>query len=172
LANFESIYHQFFPKIYNYIFYRLLDRDQTDDLVSVIFLRIYEKLATYDESRAKLSTWIFTIARNAYIDNLRRMKETVSLDDGESGLNLPSGDDVQLEWIKSEERKALYIQLAKLSEREREIIALKYFTDMTNLKIAQELSISETNVSSVVYNAMKKLRLGMREYSVEMGEPS
>ena len=163
MIDFESLYREYFPKVYNYIFYRLLDRDRADDLVSDVFLRVYENLDTYDENRGKLSTWIFTIARNALVDELRRAKQTISLDDGRP--DLPSDIDVQLGYIQSEERKALYRQLAVLPDRERGILAMKYFGGLTNRKIAEETHMNESTVSSVVWNAMRKLREGLQEYS-------
>ena len=164
LKDFESLYGEFFPKIYNYIFYRLLDRDQTDDLVSEVFTRAFEKLDTYDERKAQFSTWIFTIARNALIDEQRRKKEIASLD--ADVPDIPSSVDVQMAFIQGEERKALYSLIAKMNERDRDIIAMKYFAGMTNRKIAAELGMNESTVSSVVYNAMSKLRSGLRELQV------
>ena len=55
----EEIYEEFFPRIYNYIYYRLLHREETEDLVSRIFLRVAEHLQEYDPKKAKLDTWIF-----------------------------------------------------------------------------------------------------------------
>ncbi len=160
MPDFESLYRQFFPKVYNYIYYRLLNRDQTDDLVSEIFTRIFEKLDTYDESKAQLSTWVFAVTKHALINERRRMKPTVSLDalHNDNGVELPLDYDLQLSYIQSEERRQLYKALARMSAREREIISMKYFEGMNNRTIASELDMNESTVSSVVFAAKKKLQ--------------
>ena len=162
--DFEALYSTYFPKVYNYIYYRLLNRDQTDDLVSVIFTRIFENLDSYDESKAHLSTWVFTIARNTLINESKKKRPSVSIDDAP---DIPADTDLQLEYIRREERKALYRELMRLSEREREIIALKFFAEKTNRKIAEELVMNESTVGSVVFGAMKKLRRGLGEQIAE-----
>ncbi len=110
MPDFESLYGQYFPKVYNYIYYRLLNRDQTDDLVSEVFTRIFENLDAYDETKAKLSTWIFAITKNALLNEMHRKRPTVSLDAllCENGVELPLDYDLQLSCIKSEERRKLY----------------------------------------------------------------
>ncbi|MCL2068347.1 MAG: sigma-70 family RNA polymerase sigma factor [Oscillospiraceae bacterium] len=165
MKDFESLYGEYFPKVYNYIYYRLLDRDRADDLASEVFMRAFEKLHTYDEGKAKLSTWVFSIARNALIDELRRKKDAVSLDEDDRP-DVPSDFDVQLEYIKSEERRALYALLARINARDRDIIAMKYFAGMTNRGIAAELGMNESTVSSVLFNTIGKLREGMKGFRV------
>ncbi|MCL2056546.1 MAG: sigma-70 family RNA polymerase sigma factor [Oscillospiraceae bacterium] len=165
MKDFESLYGEYFPKVYNYIFYRLLDRDRADDLVSEVFTRVFEKLDTYDEGKAKFSTWVFSIARNALIDELRRKKDVISLDEDDRP-DIPSGFDLQLQYIQSEERRALYALLARINARDRDIIAMKYFAGMTNRSIAAELGMNESTVSSVLFNTIGKLREGMKGFRV------
>ena len=163
--DFEAIYEENFSRVYNFIYYRLLSHDKTDDLVSEVFTRVFEKLDSYDPSKAALSTWIFTIARNAIIDEARRKRPCASLD--EQVGEIPADQDVALEYIKSEERRALRQQLSKLSAQEREIISMKFFEEKTNRCIAGELNMNESTVSSTVYNSMRKLRKGLDEYRSE-----
>ena len=158
----ESVYREYFPKVYNYVYYKLLDRDRSDDLVSEIFLRIFEKRDSYDVEKGTLSAWIFRVAHNAVVDDFRRRKEVFSLGGGE--MDLPDDCDIQLAVIQSEERKELYRLLAGMTARERAILSMKYFADMTNRDIAAALDMNESTVSSAVWNAMRKLREGMRAY--------
>jgi RNA polymerase sigma factor (sigma-70 family) len=84
-------------------------------------------------------------------------------------LEIPSDENPELEYIKSEERKMLYRELVKLSSLEREVISMKFFEEKTNRKIASELSMNESTVSSTVYNTIRKLRKGMAQYRDEEG---
>ena len=89
--NFEKIYAEYFPKIYNFIFYRLLSREDTEDLVSEVFFKVAKNLDRFDEGKAKLKTWIYRIAQNTLIDFYRSRKIETSLDDEETGYE-PSVD--------------------------------------------------------------------------------
>ena len=82
----EEIYEEFFPRIYNYIYYRLLHREETEDLVSRIFLKVAEHLHEYDPKKAKLDTWIFRIAERTLIDHFRTRRSQLSLEDENAGL--------------------------------------------------------------------------------------
>jgi RNA polymerase sigma-70 factor (ECF subfamily) len=79
---FEQIYEEYFRRIYNFVFCRLLHKEQTEDVVSQIFLKVLEKTQSYDERKGTFNTWIFTIARNTLNDFYRRKKAAVSLDGG------------------------------------------------------------------------------------------
>ena len=163
MVDIESVYREYFPKVYNYVYYRLLDRDRSDDLVSEIFVRIFEKQNRYDAEKGSVSAWVFRIAHNALVDDFRRKKEVLSIGGDEMDYQ-PDDCDIQLAVIQSEERKELYRLLAGMTARERAVLSMKYFADMTNRKIAAELDMNESTVSSVVWNAMRKLRKGMRAY--------
>ena len=86
LVTLEEIYEEFFPKIYNYFFYRLLHKEETEDLVSQVFVKIAEHLDRYDPHKARLSTWIYRIAENTLTDYFRTRKAPLSYDHEENGL--------------------------------------------------------------------------------------
>ena len=130
-SGFERMYREYFPKIYNYIFYRLLSREDTEDVVSVIFMKAARSAETFDESRASLRTWLCRIAQNALIDFFRAKKRTVSLDDETAGVVLPVDFEEQAEQISSEKRRVIYRELMKLRERERLIVYYKFVRAIT-----------------------------------------
>lgn len=59
----EKMYEEYYPRIYNYIYYRTLNREITEDVVSDTFLKIMYKFEVYKPERGAFSTWIYTIAR-------------------------------------------------------------------------------------------------------------
>ena len=75
------VYEEFFPKIYNYVYYQIHNRAVTDDLVSSIFMKVVEHIDSFNEQKASFSTWIFTIARRVIIDYYRRSKVESDIDD-------------------------------------------------------------------------------------------
>lgn len=156
----ESLYKEYFSKVYNYIFYRLLHRENTEDLVSDIFLKIANNIDSYDPHKAGLGTWVFVIAANTLRDYYRTRKLCVSLEVGAfSGQALSVEFEEQYEQILSPKRRALFQALSTLSERERMMLCGKYFFGMHNRELARWLDMNESTVGSVLMRARKKLRL-------------
>lgn len=161
-SDFERMYEDYFPKIYNYVFYRLLHKQDTEDLVSEIFLKVARNLLSFNAQKANFNTWIFTIARNTLIDHFRRRKTTVSLDD--SDVDLTGADYAeQYETIVDDERKLVYQALMRLDGRSRQILALKYFGELSNREISKLTGINESTVSTIALRSKQK----MREYLLE-----
>lgn len=156
--DFEKIYDEYFPKIYNYIFYRLMSREDTEELVSEVFLKVVGNLEQFDSEKAQFKTWIYRIAQNTLIDFYRTRKPEASLDDENVDWE-PSVDfEAQLESITSPKRRAIYQALTKLKERERMIIYYRFFEGYTNREIAKLLQMNESTVGTVLNRALKKLK--------------
>lgn len=153
----REIYEEFFSPVYNYVFYRLLHKEQTEDLTAEIFLKIVKNLHRYDESKAMMKTWIYAIADNTLIDYYRTRKPSVSIDGEDCYINLEDFEQ-QYNLIRSEDRKELFFALSKLNSREREILTLKYFRDMPVAEIAELLDINKSTVSTIHLRSLEKLK--------------
>ncbi len=155
-----ELYEAFYSPVYNYVFYKLLHREDTEDLVSQVFLKIANNLDRYDPQKASVKTWVFRITDNALIDFYRRRKPQTSMDDEENGIaDVLSVDfEEQYDSIVSPERKALYKALTKLSERERTLIYYRYFEHITNRDIAKALHMNESTVGAILARARQKLK--------------
>ena len=69
---FNELYRHFFPRVYNFIYARMKNVDEADDVVSMTFMKVYENLSKYDPNKAAFSTWLFRIASNSMLDYFRR----------------------------------------------------------------------------------------------------
>lgn len=167
---FVALYEYYFPKIYNYVRYRVTNPDTTDDLTSEIFERTLEKLDSYRPEKGKFSSWIFTIAHNTVIDYFRKQKCKVSVSIEKTGeiasTEYGSVDIIISEEIQGDIQKALM----QLSDRERNLIALKFWAELSNRRIAQLTGLSESNVGVILYRALIKLRTVLKEWRVEYYE--
>lgn len=166
----DKIYEDYFSRIYNYVFYRLLNREQTEDVVSEIFLKVISNLGRFDSEKASFSTWIFNIAKNAIIDHIRKRRRCVYLEDGNARIEFSCTVDFeeQYEKIAGEDRKHLYAALTQLDEKQRHIIALKYFGEFTNRKISEITGINESSVSTICFRAISRLRTLLKENFLEL----
>ena len=78
--DFIEFYDQYYKQVYRYVYVKVGNNWDTDDIVSDIFRKAYEKFATVEENYA---SWIFTIARNSIIDFYRQKKELAASEDME-----------------------------------------------------------------------------------------
>ncbi len=153
----EQIYREYFKKIYNYVYYRTLNKEITEDVVSETFLRVVGKLHLYDAQKGNLSAWIYTICKHCLTDHFRKNPPAVNIDDCTHLCAL----DAALEQIENETERKLHQALALLSEKERVIFYYKYYLEHTNRAIAQQLNLPESTVGTIVFRAHQKIRQKM-----------
>jgi RNA polymerase sigma-70 factor (ECF subfamily) len=160
---FAELYEEFLPKVFRYVQYKVNNVQLSEDLTSAIFEKALVHLNKYSSDKASFSTWIFSIARNTIIDYFRvqRKRETTSLDES---IEIPSSDSSpEEELLKREELEKLHACLAQLPPDEQEIIRLKFGAELNNRQIARMLGLSESNVGTKLYRAVRKLRDGFQE---------
>jgi RNA polymerase sigma-70 factor (ECF subfamily) len=161
---FAGLYEQYMPMVFKYISYRIRETHTAEDLTSAVFEKALTRFQTFKSDRASFSTWIMTIARNTLTDYFRASarKQTVPIDDADPVTN--GNGKIENGMIKREQIKHLQQCLGKLSSQEQEIISLKFSGEMTNRQIAGMLGISESNVGTIVYRAVRKLRDSFGEW--------
>ncbi len=149
----EQIYIDYHERVLRYIQSRVNDINLAEDLTSDVFLKIYEKIDTFDETKASLSTWIFTITRNRLTDyyRVRRVHSEVP-ETMEEDFNLE--DAV----CNQDTLEALADALEQMPERERDIIILRYYSGKTLKDIAARLDISYAYVKLLHNKALMMLR--------------
>jgi RNA polymerase sigma factor (sigma-70 family) len=161
---FVELYEEFLPRVFRYIRYRVNSEQETEDLTSVVFEKALVNFEKYSRDKASFSTWIFSIARNTVIDHYRTQarRPSISLEKAEieTSSNELLPDDVL---VKMEEREKLQSCLSRLSREEQEIIALKFGAEMNNRQIARAMGMSESNVGTKLYRAVRKLRDSFQE---------
>lgn len=154
---FAELFNHYFPRVYNFVLCRVGSRDVVDDLTSQIFERIYSKLGTYRPEYGFFAPWLFSIAQNTVTDYYRKKnRSVVSLEavEGLASAEADIGDAIAL----NEARDNLLQALACLGERERNIVALKYWGRLSNSRIAELTGLSASNVGVILYRAMRRLR--------------
>ena len=156
---FIALYNQLFPRIYNYIRYRCGDADIADDLTATAFEKALNKLGDYCPQRGPFPAWMFTIARNVVNNHRRAMKRRnwLSLDILHDFPNCGLTPEEDL--IHAETQGALLIAMEKLSERERDLLSLKFAGKFTNRRIHDITGLSESNVGVILYRSLQKLRM-------------
>ena len=160
---FGVLYDHYFPRVYNYVYFRVQERATADDLVSNIFLRALDRLDTYQEKRGAFGVWLFRIAHNVIIDHYRRAARPSPLPLEQAEHRTANALSPEQCLAQRQETEALLAGVARLSDREQEIIGLKFGGGLTNRKIAALLGLKENHVAVILYRAVAKLRRGLRE---------
>jgi RNA polymerase sigma-70 factor, ECF subfamily len=153
---FEALYRSSRDDVYAYVATLLRDQAAAEDVTAQAFERAYRRRRTFDRRRGEERAWLFGIARNAALDELRRRRREVALtvdpEDAAAAAAVEDGADVALR------RTALRTALAALEPRERELIALKFHAGLANAELARVLGVSESNAGTLLHRAMTKLR--------------
>jgi RNA polymerase sigma-70 factor (ECF subfamily) len=154
-VDFEAVYRRELPRIYNFFRYQIGDDQLAEDLTAATFEKAWRHRERYRTDLASFSTWLFTIARRIAADHYRKGKTTVPLEEESIVSDRHVVEDTA-------QRRAdfaiLATLLARLEERERELVALKYGAGLTNRAIASISGLSESNVSTILYRVTRQLR--------------
>jgi RNA polymerase sigma-70 factor, ECF subfamily len=151
---FERLYRSSRDDVYAYVAGLLRNPAMAEEVTAAAFERAYRKRNRFDPERGEPRAWLFGIARNAALDELRRRSHQAELKAEpaeQSSAAAADGED-------SERRLAVSAGLERLAPGERELIALKFFAGLANAEIAQVLGISESNAGTKLHRAMTKLR--------------
>ena len=156
-GGFERVYDEHVWDVYGFFAYRLSSRADAEDLTQHTFERALRAWHRFDPARSKPRTWLLAIARNLLIDHYRRDRSSDRLPIGEEGVpetELPPVEPPEPLGVAPD----LAAALAVLSQRDREVIALRFGADMTGPEIAEMLDLSVANVQQILSRALRKLR--------------
>ena len=153
-----ELYEKYFDKTYNFIYFKVKNREIAEDLASEAWFKIMNKIDKFQpEKEHQVSVWIFTIVRNNMFDYFKKNKQV--FDNSEEILEFLEADVEDYDKKIDDEimRKIIISEMENLSKQEKEIINLKYFSDMKNIEISKLLKIKEKSVSSAISKWLKKL---------------
>ncbi len=155
-GRFEALYRSSRDDVYAYVLTLVRERAAAEDVTALAFERAYRRRRSFDRHRGDERGWLFGIARNAALDELRRRRRTATL--------VVDPEDVAPDTLVDDEadmvvrRTAVREALAALAPREREVIALKFHAGLTNAELASVLGVSPSNAGTMLHRAVEKLR--------------
>jgi len=156
---FSQLYLDYYAKLYKYTLHRVGDPFVAEDLVSEVFTKVLVKYHTYDPNLAKFSTWIYTITNNTITDYHKK-----NFYHNYMGLEqLSSNYSLEDAFIEKELNELLLKAVMSLDQRQQTIIILKFGARATNREIDWLLEITESNVGTILYRTLQKLRDILKE---------
>jgi RNA polymerase sigma-70 factor (ECF subfamily) len=151
----EAVYAEQLPRIYNFLRYRLGNETLAQDLTSRTFEKAWCERHRYRRDIAKFSTWLLQIARNVVVDYYRTRHEHAPL---EAAAEVPAEGTPEEEAVIRSNFARLSLLTQQLTDRERELLALKYGAGATNRAISEVTGLSESNVGTILHRAIQILR--------------
>jgi RNA polymerase sigma factor (sigma-70 family) len=155
---FEALYRESRDDVYAYTAGLLRDRSAAEEVTSQAFERAWRKRSQIDRKRGTPRAWLFGIARNATLDELRRRSKLTH-----AGQDAADHDPIANPADAAVDRAVLQSALDSLTARERELVALKFFAGLSNAEIASVTRTSETNAGTRLHRVIEKLRRSIDE---------
>jgi RNA polymerase sigma-70 factor (ECF subfamily) len=154
-ADWDAVYAEHLPRIYNYFRFRLAAEADVEDLTARVFEKAWSARDRYRRDLAAFSTWLYRIAQNVSVDYLRSRHTHAPLEAAlEVVADRTPADD--------EERRSDLARLAALTatlpDRERDLIALRYGAGLSNRAIAPLVGLTESNVGTILHRTVQTLR--------------
>lgn len=154
MDSYDFFYKEYYSLIYGIVFSILKNKENTEDVVQEIFMKIYNLDKTKLPEKGTLS-WIYTVSKNETFNYLRRKKQEVNID-----------DIYELQEESSEIEEIIDIHtynkiISGLTEKEKEIVSLKILSNLTFKKIGQMLQMPTATVQWKYYKAVNSLKISL-----------
>lgn len=152
--NFASLYEAFWPKIFNYFFYRTnMDKSASEDLTQNVFLKALQQLPKFKDKDVPYLSYLFTIARNLLIDFYRQPK-TLNI---EIAAEMTTEMDLENLIEQHIQKTGLWNRIKRLMPKEQELLVLRYAKQLSIREIASVLNKSENAVKLMLSRLQRQL---------------
>lgn len=161
----SELYDHYNRLLFGLILSVLKKREEAEDILQEVFTKIWQQAEKFDLEKGTVYTWIVTLARNKSIDRLRskvykeQKKQSTSLDNEDVFHPLYSDESDPLEnTILTDRAKKVHESLNQISEKQRKVLQVAYFSGMSQSEISQEYNIPLGTVKTRMRDGMIKLR--------------
>ena len=156
-AAFGALYDEYAPRVYRYLSARLSQQADAEDLLHRVFVKMIESIGRYRPTGTPFGAWLFRIARNAMIDELRARPRDVTIDVIDAISPGGSSDPVGAA-EREAERDEIRGALAELTEEQREVILYRFFAGLTTHETATLMGKREGSIRALQFRALQSLR--------------
>lgn len=156
-AAFGLLYDRHVSAVYRYVYYRVRDDAEAEDLTSEVFMKALRAIPRYEPRQAFLA-WLYRIARNAVIDHVRRGGRQVSFEDALKHPEVHNAVDPDLELLAVSDKETLRTALEQLTPLQQEVIVLRFLEGFSTDEIAKLIGKREGTVRGIQFRALGALR--------------
>jgi len=156
---FSALYLRYFDRIYAYMHVVLTDTPSAEDATQQVFIKLYEALPRYEERGQPFRAFLFVVARNHAVSELRRRQRLATVDPIELDQRLEPTEatpvDDHLPWVSDRELLAL---IERLPLAQRQVLVLRFMLDLTHAQIGEILKRNPEDVRALLYRALGFMR--------------
>ena len=154
-----SLYEQYYDRVVRYIFVRVNDKSEAENLGGDVFLKALQSLGSFRGRTEQMRAWIFKIAHNAVVDHLRKTGKcrVVSIDE----VEIPDRQDIEEQMETNLEIGRLSKAVQRLTPAQREVIGLRFFAELTSDEVGKILGKNSGAVREMQRAAIETLRREM-----------
>lgn len=153
---FGDLYERHLVSIYRYIYTRIGEAREAEDLTETVFIKAWQALPKFKRSRASFRTWLYRVAHNLLVDQYRTHKDEIELP--ENGRLQSSSPLPEEQVIAMERSEYLAACIRRLNPRYQEILTLRFINEMSHEEAAQVMEKSVGAVRVLQHRALKALQ--------------
>lgn len=167
----DQLARHYGPRLKAWLMHRGAASDAAEDIVQDVLVAVWRKADKYDETKAKFSTWIYSLTRNRWIDRARKesRSEPTSPSDLARLLDAPA-PAADSDYNRKEASKAVHREMALLSPEQKQVLHLAFFEGLSHAQIAERTGLPLGTVKSRIRAPLKKMQEGLRRYSEHFDE--
>lgn len=153
---FGDLYERYLDSIYHYVYYRVDNREEAEDLTEIVFLKVWQALPKYPPEKISFRLWLYRIANHAVIDHYRTRKETLALDAADTLRDPVAGPETTL--AEKERINALKKAIRELSDDQQQVVICRFILGLSHAETAAVLDKSEEATRALQYRAIGAIK--------------
>lgn len=160
---YEEFYNMYYFRVLRYLSAKCVQTKDAEDLASQVFLYCYQNFSNYDPTKASIASWVYMIANSRFKNYCRDRRSYVDVD-AISEFISDESNPIDAALMLDDMRDAIADALLKLSEKQRMIVVMRYFKDMSATEIGRKLGMTPINVRVQLSRALDKLEIELKMY--------
>jgi len=157
--DFNSLYTKYYPKLVYFTSKICNDTQKAEDISTESFLSAFDKIEKYEKEKSQFSTWLFTIARNILLQDIKSSKKTISIDTeyDEEGTTLKDfiqeeNNDTHIQDVNQRKAEIMKEHISNLKDPYKRVIEMREIKRMAYKDIADELGKNLSTIKSQIRN--------------------
>jgi RNA polymerase sigma-70 factor (ECF subfamily) len=156
---FGTLYELYFDKIYNYLYFKTMHRNEAEDLTALVFMKAWEAIGNFRWQGYPFSTWLYRIAHNQLVDHYRTRRQSLPL---EAADFVESGEDPFEAAAHASLLAQIRTALGSLTHEQQKVVTLRYLEGYSICEIAKKMNKAPDAVRAMQHRALRALQPRVR----------